>query len=169
MTQQKTDAVDRIVEQWARERPDLDLGPMATIGRLKRCAALIERQLNTVFSDYDLTLWEFDVLATLRRAGAPHCLPPTELFQSLMVTSGTMTHRMQRLEARGLVERLDNPNDARSKLVQLSAKGLAVIDKAVEAHVANQHQLLAPLAAKDAASLDTGLIALLAVLDSTDT
>ncbi len=159
------DAVDRILQQWRRERPDLDVAPMGTIGRVKRCSALLQQRLDQVFASFGMSAWEFDVLATLRRAGAPFCLAPTALFQQLMVSSGTMTHRMQRLEAAGLVERLPNPADARSLLVQLTPEGLALIDRAVAAHVDNEHAILAPLKAAELRALDAGLVALLAVLE----
>jgi DNA-binding MarR family transcriptional regulator len=164
-TERQPDAVDAILAQWHRERPDLDVSPMATIGRLKRCSALMQRRLDEAFSAFGLSLWEFDVLATLRRAGAPHCLAPTALFSTLMVTSGTMTHRMQRLEASGWVERAPNPDDARSKLVQLTPAGLELIDRALEAHVANEHRILAPLSAPERAALEASLTSLLAILE----
>ena len=159
------DAVDAILTQWRTERPDLDVAPMGPIGRLKRCAALVERRLEATFTQFGLSFWEFDMLATLRRSGAPYCLAPTTLFSTLMVTSGTMTHRMGKLEASGWIKRLPNPADARSLLVQLTPAGLALIDQAVQAHVANEHALLAPLRAADLAALDRRLAQLLAVLE----
>ncbi|MBT0960440.1 MarR family winged helix-turn-helix transcriptional regulator [Denitromonas iodatirespirans] len=159
------DAVDTILAQWRRERPDLDLAPMSMIGRLARCASLMRRELDTVFSAFGIGRGEFDVLATLRRAGAPYALTPTALFSSLMITSGTMTHRLQGLEARGWIERQPDPKDARSKLVTLTADGLALIDRAVEAHLENERRILAPLAAADVAALDARLAQLLAVLE----
>lgn len=159
------DAVDAILAQWRRERPDLDTGPMGPIGRLKRCAALMERRLETAFARFGLSFWEFDMLATLRRSGAPYRLAPTALFSTLMVTSGTMTHRLQKLEASGWVERLPNPDDARSLLVQLTPEGFALIDRAVEAHVENEHAILAPLKAADLAALDRRLAQLMAALE----
>ena len=159
------DAVDTILAQWRRERPDLDVGPMGTIGRIKRCAALLQRQLDQTFAAFGMSSWEFDVLATLRRSGAPYCLAPTALFSSLMITSGTMTHRMQRLEAGGLVQRLPNPTDARSMLVQLSPDGLALIDRAVEAHVENERRILSSIKPAELAALDTRLARLLAALE----
>lgn len=159
------DAVDRILDQWRRERPDLELAPMATIGRVNRCAALLQRRLDETFAEFGLNGWEFDVLATLRRAGEPHCLAPTALFSSLMVSSGTMTHRLQRLEAAGWVSREPNPCDARSLLVRLTPPGLELIDRAVTAHMANEHRILAPLKAAELAALDARLIALLAILE----
>jgi DNA-binding MarR family transcriptional regulator len=165
-TQRPPDAVDAILDQWRRERPDLDASPMGPIGRLKRCAVLLQRRLDETFAAFDLTSWEFDVLATLRRSGAPYCLAPTTLFSTLMVTSGTMTHRMGKLEAQGWITRTPNPADARSSLVQLTPTGLALIERAVEAHVANEHRILAPLKAAELAALDARLSQLLMALES---
>lgn len=159
------DHVDTILAQWARERPDLDASPMGPIGRIKRCAALLEQRLEECFADFGMNLWEFDVLASLRRAGPPFCLTPTVLFSTLMVTSGTMTHRMKSLETRGLVQRLPNPQDARSMLVQLTDQGLALIDRVVQAHLDNERQLLACLPAAELAELDLGLSRLLRGLE----
>lgn len=161
-----TDAVDAILEQWRRERPDLDVGPMGPIGRLGRCAALLRARMEACFNAFNIGSWEFDVLATLRRSGAPYCLGPTSLFSTLMVTSGTMTHRLKGLEARGLVERLPNPDDARGLLVQLTASGLELIDRAVTAHVDNEHRMLAALPPEAVTALDASLIRLLAALES---
>jgi DNA-binding MarR family transcriptional regulator len=143
------------------------VSPMGTIGRIKRCAALLQRKLDETFAEFGLSGGDFDVLATLRRSGAPYCLAPTALFSSLMVTSGTMTHRLQRLEASGLVQRLPNSNDARSMLVQLSPQGLALIDRAVEAHVENEWRILAAIKPADLQALNTRLARLLVVLEST--
>jgi DNA-binding MarR family transcriptional regulator len=167
-TERPTDAVDAILEQWRRERPDLDVSPMGTIGRIKRCAALLQRKLDETFAAFGMTNWEFDVLATLRRSGAPYCLAPTALFSSLMVTSGTMTHRLQRLEASGLVQRIPNPDDARSMLVRLTPTGLKLIDRAVEAHVENERQILASIKASDLAALNIRLARLLVALESAE-
>lgn len=159
------DAVDAILAQWQRERPDLDASPMGPIGRIKRCAALLEQQLEASFEAFDLSLWEFDMLAALRRSGAPHRLSPTELFSTLMVTSGTMTHRLKRLETRGFIERVPNEQDARSMLVQLTDTGLALIDRAVETHVENERRMLSALRADVLAQLDTHLSTLLLSLE----
>jgi DNA-binding MarR family transcriptional regulator len=164
-TKRARDAVDLILDQWARERPDLDASPMGPIGRIKRVAALLEHGLELCFAQFGLTRWEFDMLATLRRSGAPYCLSPTELFSSLMVTSGTMTHRLKSLETSGWIERVANPQDARSSLVKLSSKGLELIDRAVEAHVENERRLLSPLSADVLEQLDTHLSALLLALE----
>lgn len=159
------DAVDAILAQWRREKPDLDLGPMGLIGRLGRCAALIRRRLDAEFERFGLSSWEFDVLAALYRSGPPYCLAPTALFSTLMVTSGTMTHRLKGLEARGWIARETNPGDARSLLVRLTPEGLAQIDAALLAHVENEKHIMAPLAAADQAELDAALARLLAVLE----
>ncbi len=161
----QSDAVDAILAQWRRERPELDVGPMGVIGRVKRCAAILQRRLDETFVRFDMSAWEFDVLATLRRAGAPHCMAPTALFSALMVTSGTMTHRLQRLESGGLVERVPNSKDARSMLVQLTPKGLALIDRAIEAHVDNEAAILAALPAASVRELDGLLSELLVMLE----
>lgn len=164
--ERKLDAVDAILAQWNRERPDLDVAPMGTIGRIRRCAALLERRLDETFALFGLSGWEFDVLATLRRSGAPHRLAPTALFSTLMITSGTMTHRLKVLEGRGLVERLANCEDARSVLVQLTPAGLELIERAVTAHVANEHRILAAIKAADLALLDDRLSRLLTELET---
>ena len=167
MTSEKTiDAVDAICAQWASERPDLALQNMEIIGRLKRCAALVQPKLADTFAEFGLNIWEFDVLATLRRSGKPYCLAPTELFSTLMITSGTMTHRMTQLEKRGLIERLANPDDARSKLVQLTQEGFELIDRAVTAHVANEERILEGLDHQQKAQLNENLRLLLARLES---
>ena len=162
---QDLDSVDRIIEQWTKEKPELELSAMATIGRLKKCTALIQQKLDETFAEFSLTSWEFDVLATLQRSGSPYALAPTVLFSSLMITSGTMTHRMNRLESRSLVERVSNPADARSKLLQLTDSGLDLINRAVEAHVKNEERLLSSLAESDLRSLDLSLKALLGKLE----
>lgn len=164
--QRPRDAVDLILGQWHRERPDLDVAPMGPIGRVRRCAALLQRSLDATFSEFGLSSWEFDVLATLRRSGAPYCMAPTALFSALMVTSGTMTHRLQRLDASGLVARLANADDARSTLVRLTPAGLALIDRALERHVENEHRILAALAPEALKSLDASLATLLAALEA---
>ena len=167
MTSEKTiDAVDAICAQWASERPDLALQNMEIIGRLKRCAALVQPKLADTFAEFGLNIWEFDVLATLRRSGKPYCLAPTELFSTLMITSGTMTHRMAQLEKRGLIERLANPDDARSKLVQLTQEGFELVDRAVTAHVANEERILEGLDHQQKAQLNENLRLLLARLES---
>jgi len=162
----KEDAVDHIMNQWRHERPDLDPSPMGLIGRLARCEMLLRRKLDETFERFGMTSWEFDVLATLRRAGRPYSLAPTALYSSLMVTSGTMTHRLQRLEKVGLVERVKSSEDLRSMLVQLTEAGLNLINQAVEAHIANEQAILDLLPAESRKQLDKHLVTMLAVLET---
>ena len=164
--QRPRDAVDRILAQWREQRPDLDTSPMGPIGRLKRCAVLVQQRLDRVFTEYGLSRWEFDVLATLRRSGPPYSMAPTALFSALMVSSGTMTHRLQGLESRRLVTRIADAKDGRSMPVRLTPSGLKLIDRAVEAHVRNEKNLLAPLGDADIAKLDVQLSRLLVLLES---
>lgn len=139
------DAVDRITAQWRRERPDLDRSPMAVIGRISRAAAHLQRELDRVFAQHGLTGGDFDVLATLRRSGAPYRLSPGSLSASTMVTTGGMTKRLDRLEALGLIRREPDPGDRRGKLIALTDEGRRVIDRALEAHLRNEERLLKPL------------------------
>ena len=148
-----TDKVDKILEQWQNERPDLDSSPMGVIGRISRLSHYLERGVNDGLEPFGLTNWSFDVLATLRRAGAPYRLSPNALLQSLMITSGTMTNRIDHLERAGLVERAHNPDDRRSVLITLTAAGLALVERAVAAHVRNEQRLLAHMSAQDQAQL----------------
>src|SRR5437773_10256855 len=113
---ERKDQVSHILEQWKQVRPDLDVSPMGVIGRLLRLARVLERGLEATFASFGLSRWSFDVLATLRRSGPPYRLSPTQLFQAMMVTSGTMTNRIDRLEQEGLVARFDDPDDRRGIL-----------------------------------------------------
>ena len=142
----KDDRAARALAQWRRERPDLDCTPMLVFGRLPELAQRVARDhLAPVFRDFGLQPGEFDVLATLRRAGPPHALTPTALYDATMVTSGAMTGRLDRLEGAGLVRRDPDPADRRGTRVSLTQEGLALIDAAVAAHTANLHRLLAGL------------------------
>jgi DNA-binding MarR family transcriptional regulator len=141
----ESDPVDKILAQWHRERPDLDVSPMGIIGRIGRLAKHLERAIQETFAEFSLTVGEFDVLATLRRSGQPFQLSPTELFNTLMVSSGTMTHRIDRLEQAELVRRIPEPSDRRGTRIELTDKGLNVIEKAVEAHVVNEHRVIGVL------------------------
>lgn len=141
----KLDPVDRILTQWQQERPDLDVSPMGIVGRITRLAKHLERAIQEKFAEFGLTVGEFDVLATLRRAGQPYQLSPTDLFNTLMVTSGTMTHRLDRLEKAELIDRLPDPCDRRGTIISLTKKGFDLIEEAVTAHVANEHNILSAL------------------------
>ncbi|WP_320197070.1 MarR family winged helix-turn-helix transcriptional regulator [Agrobacterium rosae] len=143
------DHVDRILAQWAKERPDLDVEPMGIMGRLHRLSTYLGREVEAVLLQHGLSSSAFDVLATLRRAGEPYRLSPGELLAMTMVSSGTMTNRIDQLEKAGLVERINNPEDRRSVLIALTDKGFAVVDEAVTAHVENQHRLMAAMSEDD--------------------
>ncbi len=148
-----TDPVDKILAQWAKERPDLDVSPMGLIGRTTRLASHFRKAIGKTFAEFDLQLGEFDVLATLRRSGDPYRLSPTELFKSMMVSSGTMTNRIDRLEKAELVKRIPDPSDRRGTLIHLTDKGFNLIDHAVTAHVANEHRILDALDASEKETL----------------
>ncbi|MCU7820568.1 MarR family winged helix-turn-helix transcriptional regulator [Kitasatospora sp. DSM 101779] len=153
------DHVDTVLAQWARQRPDLDVSPMAVIGRLKRVVAALEPEMRRTFAAHGLDAASFDVLATLRRNGPDRPLTPAELMRSAMVTSGAITQRLDRLQANGLVTRSPSPTDGRVVLVSLTDEGLALIDGALPDHLATEERLLAGLdpAARDglAATLRT--------------
>lgn len=141
----------------------LETGPMVLLGRLAEVALVVGRdRLNPVFASFGLQPGEFDVLATLRRSGAPFALTPTDLYEAAMISSGSMTNRLDRLEKAGLVERRPNPADKRGTLVALTSEGLDVIEKAVVAHVANQHAILEGLGKEEQAALSALLEKLLA-------
>jgi len=152
------DHLDSIAGQWRRERPDLDVAPLATLGRLFRTAHLADRALRQP----GLEPGWFDLLAALRRAGPPYELNPTALVEATMLTSGGITKRLDRLEAAGLIERRPDPGDRRGTLVRLTRKGRTAIDRAVETHVANEADLLATLSARERRELDALLRKLLA-------
>ena len=139
--------------QWRTERPDLDVSPQGIIGRLHRLSARLTEELVAVYAEYGLGEGDFDVLATLRRAGAPYELSPGELAASTMVTSGAVTKRVDRLVEQGLATRRVSQSDARGRLVALTEKGRALIDGAFDAHMANEHRLVASLSEIERARL----------------
>lgn len=159
------DAVDKILAQWNRERPDLDVGPMGLLGRLSRLRNHVSREVEAEFARHGLNLSSFDVLATLRRSGAPYRLSPSELMETMMITSGTMTNRIDQLEKAGMVERLDNPEDRRGVIIALTDKGFETVEKTVTAHVANQHRIVAPLDAYERQQLNALLAKWLAAFE----
>ncbi|GAA3244627.1 MarR family transcriptional regulator [Pseudonocardia petroleophila] len=158
------DAVDRVIAQWRRERPDLDLAAMATIGRLGRLAALARPLVEAGLAPHGLTTGEFDVLAALRRAGEPFTLTPTVLARTLVLSPAAMTHRLDRLEAAGAVTRELDRGNRRSVPVTLTPEGRARVDAAVTDHVATEERLLAALSRPDRDLLDDLLRRLLAGL-----
>ncbi|HWE73763.1 MAG TPA: MarR family transcriptional regulator [Stellaceae bacterium] len=159
------DRADTAVAQWRRERPDLPSLPMALLGRLSEAAERVMRDhLNPLFAASGLQPGEFDVLATLRRAGDPYMLSPTQLYEALMISSGGMTARLDRLERAGLTERHPDPNDRRGKLIALTAQGRALVDATLTKHVANEENILAALSAADQEKLNQLLKKLIAAL-----
>ena len=148
------DHIDAIVGQWRRERPDLDLAPLGVMGRLLRTAHLADAALAEGLIAYALQPGWFDLMAALRRAGAPYELNPTELARATMISSGGMTKRLDRLVDVGLVERRADPDDRRGTLVRLTPRGVATIDDALEAHVANEDRVLRSLRPAERRTLD---------------
>jgi DNA-binding MarR family transcriptional regulator len=147
------DEVDELIEAWARERADLDLSPVTVFSRISRLAHHLDRERREAFTAHDIEAWEFDVLAALRRAGAPYELSPGRLLRETLVTSGTMTNRVDRLAGRGLVERHPDPADRRGVLVRLTPEGKAAVDGAFAALLAAERNLLAGMSASDQRTL----------------
>jgi DNA-binding MarR family transcriptional regulator len=162
------DHLDDILAQWRRERPDLNVTPMGLIGRLLRTAHLADAAFADGIAEYGLQPGWFDLMAALRRAGAPYELNPTQLMRATMISSGGMTKRLDRLAEAGLVERRPDPGDRRGTLVRLTPRGVATIDDAVETHVANEDRALRSLNASERRTLDNLLRALLEDLDGSE-
>lgn len=144
------DPVKAIREQWRSCRPDLDTRPMDIAGHLLLAASLLQARVDPVLKQHGLSSGSFDVLATLRRQGPPFELTPTTLYKELLITSGTMTHRLDGLQASGLIKRSSHPSDRRGLLVRLTKKGLALIDRVIEAHLDNERQLFKSISNQDA-------------------
>jgi len=161
------DAVDAIIAMWAREKPELDAAPMGIVGRISRLSRMLDKELKDFFAGYGLEFWEFDVLATLRRSGAPYELSPGALLRTAMVTSGAITNRVDRMEVKGSVERLRDPGDRRGVRIRLTPAGLELIDELMPLHVANERRLLAALAGEDRDTLADLLRTLAAGLGDT--
>jgi DNA-binding MarR family transcriptional regulator len=159
------DHMDTILAQWRRERPDLDVAAIGLLGRLFRAAQLADARLAEGIAAHDLQPGWFDLLAALRRSGAPYELTPTELMRTTMLSSGGMTKRLDRLAEAGLVERRPDPSDRRGTLVGLTREGRTVVDEAVAAHLANEERLLGSLSASQRRTLDDLLRVLLSGLD----
>jgi DNA-binding MarR family transcriptional regulator len=141
------DEVDRLIAAWKRERPDLDLSPLAVLSRITRIARHLDIARRDAFGD--LENWGFDVRAALRRAGEPHQLSPGQLMQETLVTSGTMTNRLDRLEELQLITREPDPNDGRGSLVTLTRAGMRAVDSAMEDLLENERELLQNLSVKE--------------------
>ncbi len=155
------DDVDKILDQWRKEMPDLDVSVMGPVGRFSRVFHNNAGRMGETFARHGLNAAGFDVLATLRRSPPPHALSPGELMASMMITSGTMTNRIEQLTKQGLVTRTTDPHDARRAVVKLTKKGFEVIDVAVVEHVETQKDLLVSLSNDEIATLDSVLRKLL--------
>ena len=144
-----SDEVDRIVEDWSRERPDVDFAPLQVLSRVARLAKHLDRARRQAFAASGLEPWEFDVLAALRRAGTPYQLSPKALLQQTLVSSGTMTNRIDRLVGRRLVERRTDPHDGRGVLVVMTSRGAEAVDAAISELLAGEADLLEVLSKAD--------------------
>lgn len=149
----RADDVDQVVRAWRRERPDLDVAPLEVLSRVSRLARLLDIARRQAFAARGLEGWEFDVLSALRRSGSPYQLTPGELVRQTLVTSGTMTNRLDRLADRGLVTRAASPTDRRAVIVTLTDAGRQVVDEALGALLEGERELLAALSARDQAGL----------------
>lgn len=159
--------VKSAISQWQREMADLDLLPMEVVGYLKTSQLHTRNQLEAFFKQHGLQAGEFDVLATLRRSGTPYALTPTQLFEALMLSSGGMTNRLDRLERGGLIVRTPNPEDRRGTLVSLTEQGLELIDRLVPLHVENEARMLSALSREEQKTLGRLLGKLLDGLEGT--
>lgn len=145
------DEVDRLIAAWKRERPDADLSPLAILSRITRISRHLDLARRDAFAELDT--WGFDVLAALRRAGAPHTLSPGQLMQETMVTSGTMTNRLDRLEELKLINRQPDPSDGRGSLVSLTPLGMKKVDEALDQLLKNERAFLTELNKSEQADL----------------
>lgn len=160
------DEVDRIVEAWARERPDLDVAPLSVLSRVTRLSRHLDLARRQAFARHGLEPWEFDVLSALRRAGAPYRMSPGALLTQTLVTSGTMTNRIDRLASRALVERLPSPDDRRGVLVSLTEEGRSRVDAAMSTLLDVERALLGSLPAPERTRLADLLRTLVAPFDT---
>lgn len=143
------DDVDRILEQWRLEKPDLDVSPMAVVGRLSRTALAVETRLANTFARHGLDASSFDVLATLLRSGAPYRITPAELAREAMISTSAVAQRLNKLEDRGLIRRAANPNDGRGTLVALTGTGKELIEAALPDHLATERAIIAALSIEE--------------------
>ncbi|MDA8862750.1 MarR family transcriptional regulator [Pontimonas sp.] len=151
------DDVDRIVEAWSRERPDLDITPLEVLSRVTRIAKRVDKYRREAFKASHLESWEFDVLAALRRAGAPYQLSPKSLMAETLVSSGAMTHRLRKLEARGFITRSSDPDDGRGVVVRLMPSGRDAVDLAFSTLIEAEHSLITALAPAEQATVARAL------------
>lgn len=158
------DQIDALVGQWSAQHPELDVEVMARVARLMEVARIVEGRIEAAARTAGIDLAEGDVLFTLRRAGAPFRLSPSAISASLLVSSGTLTNRLDRLERKGLVRRVPHPTDRRSTEVELTDATVKLLDQAIFAHVENERQMLSSLNDREQETLDKLLRKLLAGL-----
>lgn len=158
--------MDRLIEAWKRERPELDVAPMGVLSRVSRLARHLDLARRQAFADQELESWEFDVLSALRRSGEPYQLTPGRLLRETLVTSGTMTNRVDRLANRGLVERLPDPSDRRGVLVRLTSDGRTRVDAAIDSLLERERALLTGLSDNESAHLADMLRTLVTPFDA---
>lgn len=147
------DVVDHLLNDWARERPDLDPSAMAIVGRIIALGKQLENRANQALDPFDLPYWALDVLATLRRSGPPHRMSPGALRRSVLISSGAMTNRLDRLESRGLVRREPDPHDRRGSQIVLTAAGRRLVDQAIVARFDEAAEAVAGLKRNEQAQL----------------
>jgi DNA-binding MarR family transcriptional regulator len=161
------DAIDEILEQWSQERPGMDLWPVSVLGRIVRLSHILEREYKKLFAEHGLEPFEFDVLTTLRRSGEPYELTASALFKASLVTSGAITNRIDRMEAKGLVERVRYPDDRRSISVRLTSQGYAVLEEIFVPYAERGEHMLAILDPQTREQLASSLRLLLESLGDT--
>ncbi len=166
MADSKRDVVDRIINQWNRQRPDVDASPLAIVGRISRLSRLVDKVLGENFARHGIEAWMFDVMATLRRSGEPFELAAGDLVRQTMVTTGAMTNRIDRLEARGLVERVA-AQDRRKVIVRLTPGGLELVDEVVVTHMEIEQQIIGSLTDRQRSDLEQHLKTVLLHLGDT--
>ena len=164
-SQKRNDEVAELVAAWRRERPDLDIAPLEVLSRITRLARQLDIARRAAFAEHGLEAWGFDVLAALRRAGAPYQLTPGQLIHENLVTSGTITNRLDRLESDGLLARYPDPSDGRGTLVRITAQGIKVIDAALASLLQREKELLKSLEPEEQSMLANLLSSILASLE----
>jgi DNA-binding MarR family transcriptional regulator len=162
----RRDSVDALVAEWRRERPDLDPSPVGILGRLHRISARLQRQVEAWLAPLDLTWESFSLILTLRRSGPPFALRPTDLYQESLLTSGAITNRIDRVEQQGLVRRRPDPSDGRVTVVELTAAGRRLADRAAEVHFQSLAKIFSGLTRDDRDALDASLSKLLTMLET---
>lgn len=161
------DAIDRLLKQWKHERPDLDATPMGVVGRVLRLSLMLQARVEAVLKPLGLSLWQFDVLVTLRRNGEPYRMSPTALMHDVMLSSGAMTNRIDKLESMQLVQRLPDPDDRRGVLIELTEKGLALAERAIAVRFDEAREAVALLAPKERKAMEATLRTLILGLEQT--